>query len=56
MDTKLQKDVRFLKAYCVVITLFLGGFVAFFALSSGTRATQQKTKFQENRRRANKCR
>ncbi len=47
MNTKLQKDVRFLKAYCVVITLFFGGFVVFFALSSGTQATQQKTKFQE---------
>jgi hypothetical protein len=47
MDNKLQKDVRFLKAYCIVITLFFGGFVAFFVLSSGTHAVQQKTKFQE---------
>ncbi len=47
MDTKLEKDVRFLKAYCIVITLSFSGFVAFFALSSGARATQQKTKFQE---------
>ncbi len=47
MDTKLQKDVRFLKAYCIVITLMFGGFVVFFTLSSGIQATQQKTKFQE---------
>lgn len=47
MDTKLQKDVRFLKGYCIVITLFFGGFVAFFAVSSISNATQQKTKFAE---------
>jgi hypothetical protein len=47
MDTKLQKDVSFLKTYCVVITFLFAGFLAFFALSSGTNATQQKTKFTE---------
>lgn len=47
MDTKLQKDVRFLKAYCILITLLFAGFVGFFALSGSSLATNQKTKFQE---------
>jgi len=47
MDTRLHKDVRFLKAYCIVITFLFGGLVVFFALSSGTNATQPKTKFGE---------
>ena len=48
MDTKLQKDVRFLKVYCVFITFLFAGFVLFFALSSSSYAdNQQKTKFQE---------
>jgi hypothetical protein len=47
MDTKLQKDIRFLKLYCITITLMFAGFVIFFVTSSGTHATQQKTKFSE---------
>jgi hypothetical protein len=47
MNTKLQSDVRFLKGYCIVITLLLAGFVSAFLLTSGIRADQQKTKFGE---------
>ena len=47
MDTKLQRDVRFLKGYCVVITLLFIGFVSAFLFTSGIRADQQKTKFGE---------
>ncbi len=47
METKLQKDVRFLKAYCILITLLFAGFVAVFAFSAGSHATNQKTKFEE---------
>ena len=47
MDTKLQKDVRFLKAYCIVITLLFAGFLGFFVLSGSSEATNQKTKFEE---------
>jgi len=47
MEAQLQKDIRFLKAYCILITFLFGGFVAFFVLSSGTNATQEKTKFGE---------
>ena len=46
MNSKLQNDIRFLKLYCALITLMFGGFV-FFVYSSGTQATQQKTKFDE---------
>ena len=42
METKLQKDVRFLKAYAVVITLLLVVFVA-----SGFRSASTKNKFDE---------
>lgn len=47
MDTKLQKDVRFLKVYCILITLLFLGFVGFFVVSSTSSAIQQKTKFGE---------
>jgi hypothetical protein len=47
MDTKLQKDVTFLKAYCILITLFFAGFIVFFVISSNSHATNQKTKFEE---------
>jgi hypothetical protein len=47
MDTKLQKDVRFLKAYCILISLLFAGFIVFFAVSSISSASQEKTKFQE---------
>ncbi len=47
MNTKLQNDVRFLKLYCILITLMFVGFVVFFALTLGSQATQQKTKFTE---------
>ncbi len=47
MDTKLQKDIRFLKAYCILITVLFAGFVAVFAFSANSRATNQKTKFEE---------
>lgn len=47
MDNKLQKDVRFLKLYCILITCLFVGFVVFFVMSSSSEATQQKTKFQE---------
>ena len=46
MDTKLHKDIRFLKVYCILITLLFAGFLA-FTFSSGSRATNQKTKFEE---------
>src|SRR5688572_21142783 len=42
MDTKLQRDVRFLKAYSVAITLLLAG-MAFSAISHAN----QKNKFEE---------
>lgn len=47
MDTRLHKDVRFLKIYCFAITFLLLGFVGFFVVSSTSSATQQKQKFQE---------
>jgi hypothetical protein len=42
MDTKLQRDVKFLKAYSVIITLLLG-VIAFSANSNAN----QKNKFEE---------
>ena len=42
METKLQRDVRFLKAYSVVITLLLAG-MAFSAISHAN----QKNRFEE---------
>jgi hypothetical protein len=42
MDSKLQSDVRFLKAYSIVITLILG-VIAFSAISHAN----QKTRFDE---------
>jgi hypothetical protein len=42
METKLQRDVRFLKAYSIVITLLLA-VIAFSAISHAN----QKTKFEE---------
>ncbi|MGH9941958.1 MAG: hypothetical protein ACRD9R_06320 [Pyrinomonadaceae bacterium] len=42
MDTKLQRDVRFLKAYSILITLLLG-VIAFSTIGQAT----QKNKFEE---------
>lgn len=47
MNNKLEKDIRFLKAYCILVTLLFAGFVVFFVMSSGTSATRQKNKFAE---------
>lgn len=42
MDKKIQKDIRFLKAYALVITILLGFFVL-----TGFRSSTQKQKFEE---------
>jgi hypothetical protein len=47
MNNHLEKDVRFLKVYCILITILFAGFIAFFLVSSMTRANEQKQKFQE---------